>query len=300
MSRKGRMFAPTKIWRRWHRKVNVTQKRHALVSSLAASAVPALLLARGHKIDQLAEVPLVIDNQTIDSIDKISKALALLKAFGADEDVEKSKNSIRLRNGKGKSRNRRWLQAKGPLIVYLKENTPMEKAFRNLPGVELCNVTRLNLLQTAPGGHIGRFIIWTRDAFENLNKLYGSYKVGSVEKAGYRLPRPLISNADLGRIINSTEIQSALRPIIKTNRPFTHKNALVNKGIMHRLNPFDRVRIRNAVRREKANIAKKTALVEAKRKGTKVQKTPAQLKEEKTHKALAKASRNALKVARKI
>ena len=31
MCRKARMFAPLKIWRRWHRKVNVTQRRHAVV-----------------------------------------------------------------------------------------------------------------------------------------------------------------------------------------------------------------------------------------------------------------------------
>ena len=60
MCRKGRMFAPTKIWRRWHRHVNVNQRRFAIVSALAASAVPALVLARGHRVEKLAEVPLVV------------------------------------------------------------------------------------------------------------------------------------------------------------------------------------------------------------------------------------------------
>ena len=45
MCRGGRMFAPTKTWRKWHRKVNVTQKRHAIAAGLAASAVPALVMA---------------------------------------------------------------------------------------------------------------------------------------------------------------------------------------------------------------------------------------------------------------
>lgn len=52
MCRGGRMFAPTKVWRRWHRKINITQKRHAVASALAASALPSLVMARGHKIDQ--------------------------------------------------------------------------------------------------------------------------------------------------------------------------------------------------------------------------------------------------------
>jgi large subunit ribosomal protein L4e len=29
MCRGGHMFAPTKTWRRWHRKININQKRYA-------------------------------------------------------------------------------------------------------------------------------------------------------------------------------------------------------------------------------------------------------------------------------
>ena len=61
MCRAGRMFAPTKIWRKWHRRVNLKQKRHAVAAALAASSVPALVMARGHRIDQVAEIPLVLD-----------------------------------------------------------------------------------------------------------------------------------------------------------------------------------------------------------------------------------------------
>jgi large subunit ribosomal protein L4e len=54
MCRGGRMFAPTKVWRRWHRKININQKRYAVVSALAASALPSLVLARGHRIEQVS------------------------------------------------------------------------------------------------------------------------------------------------------------------------------------------------------------------------------------------------------
>ena len=54
MCRGGRMFSPTKVWRRWHRKININQKRYAVVSALAASALPSLVLARGHKIEKVA------------------------------------------------------------------------------------------------------------------------------------------------------------------------------------------------------------------------------------------------------
>ncbi|KAJ8874605.1 hypothetical protein PR048_025471 [Dryococelus australis] len=47
MCRGGRMFAPTKQWRRWHRKINVNQKRYAMVSAIAATGVPALVMSKG-------------------------------------------------------------------------------------------------------------------------------------------------------------------------------------------------------------------------------------------------------------
>jgi len=181
------MFAPTKTWRRWHRKISVNQRRYALVSSLSASAIPSLVLARGHRIESVPEVPLVVDNKTIDNINKTSQAVALLKTLHAFEDVEKVKDSRKVRRGKGKMRNRRFVQRRGPLIIY-NEKTPLTKAFRNLPGIELTSVTRLNLLQLAPGGHLGRFIIWTKDAFERLDSLYGTYKKAASEKSDYRLP----------------------------------------------------------------------------------------------------------------
>lgn len=38
----------------------------------------------------------------------------------------------------------------------------VHRAFRNLPGVETACVDRLNLLTLAPGGHMGRFCVWTQ------------------------------------------------------------------------------------------------------------------------------------------
>ena len=65
-------------------------------------------------------------------------------------------------------RNRRYINRKGTLIVYSTEGSKIVKAFRNLPGVYVANVERLNLLDLAPGGHVGRFVIWTESAFKKL------------------------------------------------------------------------------------------------------------------------------------
>merc|ERR1712063_157403 len=238
MCRGGRMFAPTKVWRRWHRRVNLNQKRMAVCSALAASALPSLVMARGHSIDNVPEVPLVIANSAVSGLEKTKAAVALLQAVSAYDDVQKSKDSRKIRAGKGKRRNRRYVQHVGPLVVY-DESGPLTRAFRNLPGVELCQVSRLNLLRLAPGGHLGRFIVWTEGAFKQLDSVFGTTTAPSAQKKGYTLPRPKMANSDLTAIINSDEIQSVLRPK-QTTHVFRarKKNPLKNFGFMVKLNPY--------------------------------------------------------------
>merc|ERR1719375_2558709 len=80
MCRGGRMFNPTKTWRKWHRKINVNQRRYAVCSALAASALPSLVMARGHRIDNVPECPLVVDSG-IESCDKTAKAMKVLASI---------------------------------------------------------------------------------------------------------------------------------------------------------------------------------------------------------------------------
>lgn len=74
------------------------------------------------------------------------------------------KESKKIRAGKGKMRNRRYVMRRGPLVIYDKSEG-IHRAFRNLPGVETACVDRLNLLTLAPGGHMGRFCVWTQVRF---------------------------------------------------------------------------------------------------------------------------------------
>jgi len=265
MCRKGRMFAPTKTWRRWHRPINQNQKRYAVASAIAASALPSLVLARGHRIEEVPEVPAVVPS-SVENVTKTKKALAVLQAIGAYGDVEHAKDSKKMRAGVGKMRGRRYVSRRGPLVVY-NEDHGISKAFRNLPGVELCQVDRLNLLQLAPGAHLGRFIIWTRSAFERLDDLWGSTRRVSAVKKGYKLPANIVSNSDITRIINSDEVQSKVRAAKPAaRRVLRKKNPLRNLGAMVRLNPYAltvrRAELLNQQRQAKARAAK----IEAKRK----------------------------------
>jgi len=235
MCRAGGMFAPTKIWRRWHRMVNVTQRRHAIVSALAGSAVTSLVMAKGHRVDKVPEIPLVVSNK-IESIERTNEAVKILTKLGLGAELEKVKDSKNIRAGKGKFRNRRYKQRTGPLIV-LSEKKGAELGFRNIPGVDVTTVDTLRLLQLAPGGHVGRMMVFSQAAIERLQTVYGSYNEQG-EKKGYSLQRPLFTNSDLGRIINSNEIQSVLRPVkTQKNSRVINRNPLKNKTAMKKLNP---------------------------------------------------------------
>ncbi|PTB74348.1 putative 60S ribosomal protein L4 [Trichoderma longibrachiatum ATCC 18648] len=215
MCRSGRMFAPTKIWRKWHVKVNQGQKRYATCSALAASASAPLLLARGHQVMTIPEVPLVVDSALVEgsSVARTSAALALLKAVGAGADLEKVKGSKKLRAGKGKLRNRRHRQRRGPLVVYNPEVDGKElvKGFRNIPGVE------------------------TKD---------------------FLLPSNVVSQADLTRLINSTEIQSSINgpkgEAVTRRSAVQKKNPLRNKQVLLRLNPYAKVFAEESQKKQQA------------------------------------------------
>merc|ERR1711937_297961 len=257
MCRGGRMFAPLKTWRKWHKRCNINQRRFAMTSAIAATAVPALVMAKGHMIDNVPEIPLVVSNN-VENYNKTKQAVALLKAVGAWDDIKRVYATRRQRAGRGKMRGRRFVQKLGPCIVYNKDNGVV-KSFRNIPGVNLVPVNALNVLRLAPGGHVGRFLIFTEDAAKELDTIYGNFSAESSQKKGWSIPSAVIQNSDLQSMLQSEEVQSVIRAPKKTDtiRRTTKKNPLNNIRAMLKLNPNAATQKRAAWREEAAGLAKK-------------------------------------------
>jgi len=260
MCRGGRMFAPTKTWRRWHRKINVAQKRYAMCSAIAATGVPALVMAKGHQIGGINEVPMVVSDK-VQSFQKTKEAVVFLRRNKAWADVAKVYATRRMRAGKGKLRNRRHVQKLGPLVIY-DQDQGLTKAFRNIPGVDTIQVDALNLLKLAPGGHVGRFCIWTESAFKKLDSIYGTWRKASEAKKSWNLPMPLMANTDLSKLLKAEEIRKVLRApnrkIVKAKK--TKANPLKNIKAMLKLNPYAAVTARNSELLSDMNLAAKAAL----------------------------------------
>jgi len=258
------MFAPLRTWRKWHRKVNTNQKRHAVAACLAASACAPLVLARGHRADSVPELPLVAN---INSAESTSAMLAALISYGAGADLARVRASKTMRNGQGKMRNSRFTMRKGPLIVYNNDDSNVAQNARNMPGVDTCNVHRLNLLMLAPGGHLGRFVIYTPSAFAALDNIFGTSTQAGVEKGGYNLNRTSMECADLARIINSDQVQSKLRAIRTSARAHdkTKKNPLNNRSMMQKMNPNANAAVAKEAAAQKTRIAARAAAIKQSR-----------------------------------
>lgn len=180
--------------------------------------------------------------------------------------------SQRFRAGRGTMRDRRRIARRGPLVVYHKDEG-LRQAFRNIPGIETISVDKLNLLKLAPGGHVGRFVIWTESAFSRLNDLFGTWKKPSTLKKGYNLPQPKMANTDLSRLLKSEEIRKVLRdPRKRVFRSVRRLNPLSNVRQLIKLNPYAEVlKRRAALAAEKRTVAR--VLAKAKKQNVELAKS---------------------------
>ncbi|KTG43368.1 hypothetical protein cypCar_00000164 [Cyprinus carpio] len=244
-----------------HTNMRKNKRQPYAVSALAGHQTSAESWGTGravarHRIEEIPEVPLVVDDK-VEGYKKTKEAVLLLKKLKAWNDIKKVYASQRMRAGKGKMRNRRRIQRKGPCIIYNEDNG-VTRAFRNIPGITLQSVSRLDLLKLAPGGHIGRFCIWTEGAFRKLDDLYGTWRKASSLKVDYNLPMHKMNNTDLHRILKSEEVQKALRPAKhKIHRRVLKKNPLKNLRVMMKLNPYAKSARRRAILAHKPEIKAK-------------------------------------------
>lgn len=245
--------------RRICRRAPRAQRRLALAAAVAASGVPALVAARGHRVDNVPELPLVVTDEAL-QLSRTKDARQVLVALGCEADLLRAL---------GARRNKRTCA--GPLVIYAARTPPpLVRALRNIPGVDVCHINRLNLRLLAPGGVFGRLCLWTRGAFRGLRRCFAlkqrvapSAKVAAAvvgttmdteKNDGEKkiVSRPLcisscrappigacLTNADISRIINSSEVQVALQPqkLPPPKRPLPHKNPLRNLNALCRLNP---------------------------------------------------------------
>jgi len=166
----GRLAHPPTPEKKIVKKIPKKEKRLALFSAIAATASKEMVVSRGHAVEGIPQIPLVVTDK-LEGLKKAKEVEEALIKLGVLADLYRVRESVKVRAGKGKLRGRKIKQAVGPLIVVA-EDKGIGKAARNMPGVEIVPVKSLNAEVLAPGTHPGRLTIWTASAIEALDKIY--------------------------------------------------------------------------------------------------------------------------------
>jgi large subunit ribosomal protein L4e len=167
----GRAAHPPTSEKKIVKRIPKKEKRLALFSAIAATASKELVAQRGHSIEDVPEIPLIIVDD-LETLRKTKEVEETLIRLGVLADIYRVRESRKVRAGKGKLRGRRMKQAVGPLLVVA-ENKGIIDAAKNIPGIDVVAVNNLNAEHLAPGTHPGRLTIWTNGAIGRLNTLYG-------------------------------------------------------------------------------------------------------------------------------
>ncbi len=166
----GRQPHPPRAEKKILKQIPKKEAHLALTSAIAATAQKETVASRGHAIDGVLNIPLIVDN-AIEGLTTAKEVEETLKNLGVLQDITRVKDSRKIRAGKGKHRGRKMKQAVGPLIV-VNENKGLSNAASNIPGVEITTLNNINTEMLAPGTHPGRLTIWTNSTIEKLDKLY--------------------------------------------------------------------------------------------------------------------------------
>jgi large subunit ribosomal protein L4e len=177
----GRRAHPPRPEKDWSEKINKKEKMIALNSAIAAVGKFDLVKARGHRVSEGMTVPIVVSDDFEAIFDSITKDYAkdskrpaytketvkILEALGLSDEMDRAKDGIHQRAGRGKARGRKYKSPKSVLFV-VNDAEKIMKCLANLPGIDVISPARLNVELLAPGGDPGRLTVFTEKALASL------------------------------------------------------------------------------------------------------------------------------------
>jgi large subunit ribosomal protein L4e len=166
----GRTTHPPSSNKRIYQKVNKKERQLAIRSAIAATADKKTVSSRGHRIDEIATLPLIVEDK-LQEVSQANEAKVIFEKLGLLPDLRRVENSRKIRAGKGKRRGRKRRHAVGPLFV-VDVDKGIRKGMRNFLGVDIIEVEKINAELLAPGTVPGRLTIWTRSSIKKLKNLY--------------------------------------------------------------------------------------------------------------------------------
>ncbi|MBI5398630.1 50S ribosomal protein L4 [Candidatus Woesearchaeota archaeon] len=161
----GRKAHPPKASKQWAKSINVRERRFAIRSAIAATLRKELVKARGHATP--GTYPFVVDN-AVEALAKTKDVEKALLVLGFADELARSSVATR-RAGIARWRGRAERGRIGPLFVVGGPCKLLSSA-KNIPGVDACEVSKLNVELLAPGSHAGRLALFSEAAIDACSK----------------------------------------------------------------------------------------------------------------------------------
>lgn len=151
------------------KRINKKEKTLATASAIASTAERGLVESRGHIVEGVPELPLIVT----DELEELKRTKDVKEAFsklGLDGELSRASKKT-IRSGKGKKRGRKYKKKKSLLVVVSKDGG-IKKAAENLLGVDVTAAMKLNAEDLAPGASPARLTIYTVSALKDLEKRF--------------------------------------------------------------------------------------------------------------------------------
>jgi large subunit ribosomal protein L4e len=165
----GREAHPPVVQKIIKKKINVKERKKAIASAIAATGKMEMVKQRGHVIDNIPQVPLIVSDK-IEALKKTRDTKETFIKLGIWEDIKRAKQK-KIRPGKGKMRGRKYKKKKSALIV-VSEDRGIRLGARNHPGIDVVKVEELGVEHLAPGGNCGRLTLYSESALEKLEERF--------------------------------------------------------------------------------------------------------------------------------
>lgn len=161
-STKGHRAHPHRIEKRLDEQINKKEYVLAIESAIGGSTNHDMVSSR-HTIEK--KVPFIVDDK-IEGIAKSKELVKVLESLGFATDLERS-HKPSLRKGVGRKANKRHFR--NSVVIVTKPGAKVQKAGRNIAGVDVCSIDSLTISKLAPGAQ-PRLAIWSKGAVEAVEK----------------------------------------------------------------------------------------------------------------------------------
>lgn len=144
-------------------KINKVEYQKAIRSSIAATANPDYVKQRHN--EDISHLPIIVSND-IEAVKNTKEMTKILGNLKLSNDLEKS-HKPKIRKGLRRLSNRRHFRKS--VLIVVNEDRGIINAARNIPGVDVCTLSKMTAGMLAPGGVPGRITIWGEAAIKNMS-----------------------------------------------------------------------------------------------------------------------------------